>query len=165
MRQKTIKFYLAGPIGDTDDSHYLEWRQDMTKFLRSIGLDSLDPCEKYEGEDLVGSVGDWKDHLFRLRKEGEFGIVRNIMQEYILPSDLYLVEKSDGLIAYIPEYTIGTTREISFAYYWKKPVYIITQIKYPSNSLIGMCERIFRTFDELKEFLRVKYHGSSNTME
>lgn len=147
MRKK--RYYLAGPIADVKDDSYKTWREDLSDFLKSLGFKALNPLTKYKGKG-----GDVKDELFKMRKEGDWEGVKEFMEAFVLPADRELVKKSDGVIAYVPEYTVGTIREISLAYEWNKPVYIVTYLKLPSNSLIAMATKVFRTWDELKEYFR-----------
>jgi len=148
MKRK-IKYYLAGPIADVKDDSYKAWRDDITKFLENIGQGVYNPLTKYEGK-----AGDFKDELLEMRENGEWKEVKKFMEDLVLPADRLLVKKSDGVIAFVPNYTVGTLREISLAYEWKKPVYIVSNMKLPSNSLIGMATEIFKTFEELKKYLK-----------
>lgn len=143
------KWYLAGPIGDVSDLSYKTWRDEMTKFLESQDHIAVNPLTKYKGK-----TGDYKKEFEKLRKEGKYDEVKKWMEEWILPHDRQLVKDSYGIIAYVPEYTIGTTREIALAYEWKKPIYVVTTVKLPANSLIGMATKIFRNWKELKTYFR-----------
>ena len=76
------------------------------------------------------------------------------MENFVLPSDRELVRNADMIIAFVPEYSVGTMREIALAYEWKKPIFVVTTIECPANSLIGMATEIFSSFEELKRYLR-----------
>lgn len=143
-----MKAYLAGPICDAKGASYIKWRQDLKDFLTKLNIQALDPTDKHQGH-----VGDVKNKLQVLRENGEFEKVKEFMEKFVLPSDKELVKQSDFIIAYVPEYSVGTSREIALAYEWNKPIYVVTPIKYPSNALIGMATKIFSTFDGLQNYL------------
>lgn len=147
---KNLKFYLAGPIGDVKDNSYKTWREDIEKFLESLGHRTNNPL-KFQGRS-----GDFKEELFQLRKERKYNQVKEFMEKFLLPHDRMLVKKSDVIIAYVPSYTVGTLREISLAYEWKKPILVVTRKRFPSNSLIGMATKMFNNFKELKEYILSK---------
>lgn len=145
---RRLRVYLAGPIADVKDNSYILWRQDLRKFLETLKIEALDPTDKYQGH-----CGDVRDELSKLRKEGKLEDIKKFMEEVVLPIDRKLVKKADVIIAYMPEYTVGTCREIALAYEWKKPIYVVTPIRFPSYSLIGMATKIFSTFEGLKDYL------------
>jgi nucleoside 2-deoxyribosyltransferase len=141
-------FYLAGPIGDVKDQSYIKWRDVVTKRLRNIGVNVLNPLDKYEDK-----VGDVKKVLDTKRDEQDYDSVKEIMGD-ILRLDKELVRRADGVLAYVPAdmgYTVGTIREISLAYEWSKPIIVITDIKRLSNSLVGMATHVVYSFDEAIE--------------
>lgn len=135
------KFYLAGKIGDAFGIHYITWREDITKFLESIGIGVINP--------LIDGI-NMKGKLTELRKKKDFESVRSIMKNIILPLDKKLVLQSSGIIAYVKNYSIGTAREITIADEKGLPVFVICPLKMPNNSLIGMSTVLFESFEEFK---------------
>jgi hypothetical protein len=135
------RFYLAGEIGDAVGDHYITWREDVTDFLKGIGMGSINP--------LTDGVS-MKDELAELRKKGDFDAVRKIMNDVILPLDKKLVLESDGIISYVKNYSVGTTREITIANENAMPVFVICPLDMPNNSLIGMSTELFKNFEEFK---------------
>lgn len=149
-------FYLAGAIGDVKDDSFRVWRNKITKILNELGVDVLNPLDKYEGKEA-----DQKDKLDVLRDHGDYSSVREEMFD-ILRLDKEMVRRSDGVIAYIPAdmgYTVGTVREIALAYEWFKPVIVITDIPRLSNSLVGMASHICGSLDEAVEIIRKFYRN------
>ncbi|MGD2249580.1 MAG: AsnC family protein [Candidatus Methanofastidiosia archaeon] len=146
-------WYLAGPIGDCKtEAEFIDWRNDMKLFLEGIGMSYIDPVET--SIEIMNIDNPW-ELLTNLRKEGKFSRVHFIMNSSggILEKDYNSVVEADGIIAYVPEYTVGTVREISLAHLFDKPVLTVCPIEFPNNSLIGMSTHLFREFDHLKNWL------------
>jgi len=145
-----MKFYLAGPIQAVDD--YVSWRKDMEMFLQSNGDEALSPLSKYKGR-----TGDVKMEMLEYKGRGEIDKVKKTMENFIIPKDIELIDESDALIAYIPTNNIfGTTCEIWETYRQKKKIYVVCTLPVVqwSNWMIGVADHIFKSFRELKKFLK-----------
>lgn len=147
--KKKLKFYLAGPISWVPDESYVQWRDMMTAFLKMIGHEAVDPLRKYavpakEKMKVEGAIS-----------EDRIDIVREYLRRRILNPDYELIDESDGIIAYIPNYSVGTSAEIGYAYRCGKPVYVVTPMPKEewSGWLVGLSTLIFTSWDELRMFL------------
>jgi len=145
-----MKYYLAGPIQNSDD--YLSWRMDMEAFLSSIGHETLSPLSKYKGRS-----GDVKKKMHDLKQSGDVINVKETMENFIIPKDIELVKEADVIIAYIfTKELFGTTCEMWEAYREKKKIYAVCTLpvaEWP-NWMIGITDKFFWSFSELKNFLR-----------
>lgn len=148
-----MNWYLAGAIGFETGTEYIDWRNDMTAFLKSIGHGALNPLKKYEP---TGGAGDVKDFFNLMRKNEAFDKIRQFMQTFVIPPDIKMVDEGHGVIAYVTSITAGTQSEITYAHLNGKPVLIVTPLpkeQWP-NWMVGCSTAIFEDFDNLKHFLQ-----------
>jgi len=131
----------------------------MEKFLKSIGHESANPLRKYTSaqkektkvETVINqrkvSESAWRD---------EVDIAREYLRRRIINPDIEFLEQSDAVIAYIPNYSMGTSSEIFWAYEHGKPVYVMTTMPKTNWSgwLVGLSTLIFTSWEDLKRFLR-----------
>jgi nucleoside 2-deoxyribosyltransferase len=155
---KTLKTYVAGPIGVTIQKNAKVWRNRLTKELEIMNIKVLNPMGK-NGGDRLG-----KDRI-KLREacyNGDIKFIRNFVSKVVIPPDLKMVEEADFLTVYIPEddgYEIcGTYGEVTLAFYLKKPVYVVTDrnlspLKLPAW-LIGCSTETFISWKDYLRFIR-----------
>lgn len=99
----------------------VEWREDLTPFLQSLGIIVLDPCKKptkiaYEGKEQ-------REIRRELLRNYKFDECAKQMKE-IRRVDLRMVDVSDFLIVYwdMDVHICGTLEEVFLANREKKPV-------------------------------------------
>ncbi|MFW6130332.1 MAG: hypothetical protein ACOC56_04035 [Atribacterota bacterium] len=128
LNGKTV--YLAGSIHHNNVDSGVDWREKLTPQLENFGLNVIDPCKKTINE--FSEIGQDKEHLKQLIKDGNFAQVREIFFP-ILKSDLRCVDISHFIIVnYIPKIRhVGTIHEIVMANFEKKPILLY----YPKEQL------------------------------
>lgn len=142
-----MKWYLAGPICHVTDGSDRRWRDEMKQ-----ELDCIDPFEEESvlpSSPVYGLGGRPKDVLNGLRREGEVDAVREVMR-IILLCDAESVDRADGVLAYSPEPSWGTIREVVLARRQNKPVVIWTESTgwKLSNTLIGLSTVVVHTQED-----------------
>ena len=158
-RLKNSFAYLSGSM-DRVAGGGIQWRQNLTPYLKQKGIMVLDPTNKPKCV-----LGDWaietpeaREAVFKLRDDGKYDeftkhyrAVRNI--------DLRFTDKADYLIVNldINEHPCGTYNEIFIAVQQKKPVIIhCPHGKAKVPAWIYGCvphKLFFDTWDEVKAYL------------
>jgi hypothetical protein len=118
--------YLCGPMDAAPDGG-VEWRVDMSKWLRRRGVFVLDPCDKpiqnappeAEGRQRIN---EWKEL-------GEYDKIRPAYGEYIRGLDLRMCDKADFLVVYLNSKipTCGTWNELFTSNQSKKPIIVMCE--------------------------------------
>lgn len=121
-RLKNNTVYLAGAIDRVADSGH-GWRNDITPFLSSLGINVLNPLKKPISVGLEGDDYRYERHI--LKQEGRYADLAKIMKR-VRNVDLRMVDKSDFLIVSIDMDVAlcGTYEEIFWANRQKKPILI-----------------------------------------
>jgi nucleoside 2-deoxyribosyltransferase len=147
---RNLRFYLAGPISHEANKTYIEWREDIEQFLKSIGHEGVNPLKKYP------VPAEERRKVETMMKAQKDEISREYIRRRIVNPDIAMVDSSDAVIAYISKYSTGTSAECGLAYYWNKPVYVVTNLPREqwSTWFVGLSTLIFLSFEELKTFLR-----------
>lgn len=79
------------------------------------------------------------------------------MKKQIVELDLELIRECDGILAYIPYPTIGTSMEIQFAHDIKKPIYVISRKRYSEHAWVSAYKtEVFPTFLSFGKWLLQK---------
>jgi len=121
--------YLAGPIAHDDNCQ--EWRDKIIESCPS--MDWYDPLTSGKGH------GDYKDRLTEIKKDldngdsSEFKVLREIVNEKIIPDDITAISNCDFLVAYIKKgiRVWGTICEIFYMKcILKKEVFLITELSF-----------------------------------
>ncbi len=157
--------YLCGPIEFAADGGKL-WRRKLLPFLRDeLGHRVYDPAEdekKNLTDEEAAHFREWKaTDLERFRR-----VVRKIIQ-----FDLELIEnKADYLICYWDDAALatgsgGTPAELTVAYRKGIPVYLVSPLppEKISGWMLACADQVFRSIEELKEFLVARYAGEKQT--
>jgi len=119
------RVYIAGSIqGVENKQHY---RKVLKKFLLSQGFDIYDP---WEDEAIY-----YKDFDYKIAC-------------YLSTKDRKEVERSDILVAYLEQCSVGTTREIQWALDAGKRVIIISPMKKPSPHLVSCSKEYYHSLQE-----------------
>jgi nucleoside 2-deoxyribosyltransferase len=153
--------YLIGPMQYADGA---AWREDMTGFLRQIGVVVFDPYKKpfIDSPDENSDIGK---ELQALLDNGQFDVVESHMKR-VRAFDLSMVDRCDFIIGYVNPTvpTFGTMEELSWAVRMKRPVFLVIEggIAKAPFWLFGMLPHkyFYESFDDLKEML-----GKINTGE
>ena len=116
--------YLAGPIQFASDWG-VGWRLKATKFLHSLGIGVIDPCDK--PSDMAKEDEQTQVWLKSLKENYQYDEYTKFLKE-VVSIDLRFVDKSDFLLCYIDKnvYTCGTFHETSHAFIQRKPVVVFT---------------------------------------
>jgi hypothetical protein len=147
--------YLAGAMERAPDRGR-RWRQEIVPFLGELGHTVYNPCAEELGllsDEERSSFADWKSM-------GDDRFVP--MMRRIVAHDLDALARSDYVICLWDEHAQwsgGTPSEITVAYIWEKPVYIVRAMpKGQMSSWVQACAtRIFDSMAELVAFLREEY--------
>jgi nucleoside 2-deoxyribosyltransferase len=147
--RKEMRFYLAGPISWEKDNVFIEWREDISEFLRAHGHIPINPLKKYSVPAAE------KNKVEKMIVEERDDVAREYLRRRIINPDLSLLEQSDAAIVYVDKYTVGTSSEVFWCYEHGRPAYIVTNL--PRNKwsgwFVGLSTLIFGSWEELKRFL------------
>lgn len=167
---KNTRCYLAGPV--EHDALATSWRQEVAKFLSTLGVQSYDPLIKPPWLDKICHVGPplyrkaidsgtqtttVDDKLITVTERG--AIEANHMMRI---ADLRIVHAVDWLICYLPvAFTAGTFEEVYEAIRVGKPVFFCCPDKIPSTWLLAAAakhddykECFFNDWDSLKTHIQ-----------
>ena len=150
MKRK-IKTYLAGPIGDVKIEEAKDWREYLRGELAKIGIDVLNPLDKY-GESLPvvrSKISNWTRY-------GNIDSLRQLVSTKIIPQDLKMVESSDFITLWLPNEreaeVCGSYGEITLAFWIGIPVYIVTSRKLKPLNIpkwaVGCSTKIFKNWKD-----------------
>ena len=152
-----MKAYLAGAIEHAPDKGKA-WRTEMADFLKSnFGHDSYNP---HIEEPLILTLGERE--AFRRLKTENLSEFQKIVRKLIRNDIKSILTEIDYIICLWDEYAEkggGTYGELTFAFYYDIPVYMVTPMELSKISgwILGCTTEFFKNFDELKSFLREKY--------
>ena len=126
------RLYLAGPIQGREDEQ--DYRERLRGWLMEKGYEVHDPWL-----NELKLNGDWKN---------DRGVGVKIVE-----GDLEAIRKSDGVVAYVPQASTGTSQELIMAYrVYGIPTFIIYKRKEEvSPWLYVHATKIYRTITEFKE--------------
>ena len=149
--------YLSGPIENAEnDGAY--WRESLTDWLKnSVGHSVFNPVEATQ-EVTKGYPSDSFREMIRSNPEEYKKLIRKIIDIDIEA----VINNSDYLIVNWEESVFrggGTHGEITLAYHFKKPVYLVNQVPIDDlSSWIYACSTIvFNSFEDLKSFIVEEY--------
>jgi nucleoside 2-deoxyribosyltransferase len=147
--------YLAGAIDFAKDLG-VGWRDEIKAKTKGMGIRYLDPCKKME--NLAKDVGEEQRAIDRLKAEGKFEELREMMKK-IVRSDLRMIDYSDFMICYIdPQvHSAGTYHELVLSLSQKKPTLIVIKggiVKSPSWIFgISKIDYMFDSIDDVCSYL------------
>jgi nucleoside 2-deoxyribosyltransferase len=154
-RLNTQRVYLAGPMDRVVDRG-ATWRDDITPFLKDMGVRVLNPI--YKPIDI--GIEDETTHSIKqkLKHEENYDELTRIMKE-IRNVDLRMVDISDFLIVNLDLdiHPCGTLEEIFWANRQKKPILIhmVQGKKHTPDWLFGTIphQMVFSSWSELKDHI------------
>ena len=162
-RLNNHRVYLAGPIDNALDDG-VGWRQNITPYLKKMGLTILDPTNKPTSQCKWNEVGDEKAHIQKLVDLERWDELRNLAKEIVLV-DLRMVEVADFMICYLDRdiHQCGTYDELFEALRRRKPTLIVHKggKKEMSMWLRGKVNHnfVFETLDDLYAYLEALHDG------
>ena len=145
--------YLSGPIENAVNDG-ADWRIEMTKWLKEkLNHEVFDPVK--ETKSVLINTNKSSFRSMKINSPEDY----RILMRRIIELDLNaVINKSDYLIVNWNENVLmggGTHGEITIAYYFKIPIYIVNTIPINrmSSWIFGCADKIFKDFNDLKRFL------------
>ena len=158
MRHKKLRVYLSGGMEYAKDEG-LDWRNEMEGWIKEhLGHKVFTP--NVESEKYLAKV--IPNENFRLLKSTKIDIYLNIVQHFVQEDSKEIAIRSDYVICYwdaSAQRGAGTKGEMTIAHYFKKPVYMVTNMSIEEipGWVLGCTTKRFQTFEQLKLFLSKKY--------
>ena len=150
--------YISGPIDDVTSDEATMWRNEITVFLKSMGVGVIDPMKK-PLKDIMPEL-ESREYRRKLKQLGQYHKLAGLFKTFIRQPDLRACDKADFLIAFLDltKVMCGTWEEIFECNRSKKPVLVVVEQGKENcpDWLLGTIEpdHIFSSFWELKEYLR-----------
>ncbi|PIS30667.1 MAG: hypothetical protein COT43_01445 [Candidatus Marinimicrobia bacterium CG08_land_8_20_14_0_20_45_22] len=154
-----MKAYLAGAIEHASDRGEA-WRTRMSNFLASeLRHDFYNPLIE-EKKYLTPDEG----RQFRGLKTSNLQKFQETVRKLMTGDLKSLTTEIDYIICYWDEAAAlggGTYGELTFAFYMKIPVYMVTRLSAEKITgwVLGCVTQIFSDFAELEQFLKEKYRN------
>jgi len=148
---ENTRCYLSGPI-EHDETNF-NWRLEPKKVLvNEFKVDLFDP--------FADPKQQWVPAILKAKEEKDYELIADIARRFVR-KDLCMVDRSDFLIAYLPEgvLTTGTHHEIVTAVNAKKPTLLVTNrgdITHLPLWYFGFIptEAMFSSWDALYDYLK-----------
>jgi nucleoside 2-deoxyribosyltransferase len=159
-----MQVYLTGAIEYSPD-HGKRWRAEVTPFLRSLGHEVYDPAE-----DETKNLTEVERREFRGWKHSDLPRFQQTIRKIIAYDLDWIEQRTDYIIAYWDEHAskgAGSQAELTFAHRRGIPVYLVTKLPVGSVSgwILGCASQVFTGFDELKQFLAMRYSRTEGNLE
>lgn len=161
--------YLAGRMNRNNPAD-VQWRKELTPFLEELGFDILDPCD-LEPAQLQGlrpnRLPEGVKHWHELRNSTDPAQVARFVKymRRIIKFDLNIVKNITDIVIVLWDEGCrsgaGTHSEITVAFDVGKLVYCVATAELPAWAF-GCCQEIFKSFDELKTFMKKEYGGDDD---
>lgn len=147
------KFYLSGPIEFGSEN----WREPIIEKLKNdFSIDVYDPFSDPKQQ--------WVDKIIEAKAKHDYQAIQDIAKKFVR-KDLGMVDRSDGLIAYLPYKvpTTGTHHEIINSINSKKPTLLVCPQGKENVPVwyygISKIQHMFGSWDELFVFLKEVNEG------
>ena len=151
--------YLSGGMENAKDSGSL-WRVKIKKWLNeNLNHDVIDPVEIQNKTLSEYEIKNYRNWINKNPKKF------NSVIHKIIDRDLsFIKEDTDYVICLWDDSVIlggGTHGELTMAYYFSKPVYLILNfpINKTSSWILGCSTKVFNNFKDLKIHLLEKYES------
>lgn len=147
--------YLAGAMERAPDRGRA-WRARLGPLIEALGHACFNPC--VEEEELLS-----EEERARFREWKAAGDARFVpLMQRIIRFDLAALARADYVVCLWDEHAQwsgGTPAEVSFAYQWGTPVYLVLDMPRAevSSWVQGCATRTFDDLAELERFLQVEY--------
>jgi len=148
------KTYLIGPMQYGDGR---SWREEISEFLKTIGVIVFDPYKK----PFINAPSEDEDthaKMYKLMNIGEYDEVSEHFKA-VRSFDLSMVDRADFIICYLnPKVpTYGTVEELVTAVRMKRPVFVVIEGGKKNTPLwvMGMLPHkyIYDSFEDIKKVL------------
>lgn len=147
------EIYLAGTMSGKNN-YGLKWRNREKKWFETRGEQVFSPPDR-ENELLVKY--DIKPSLLRKKNNQIPPSVRRKLFAEIIKFDLdQLRYRTKYAVFYFTEYSPGTVSELTWCFMYGIPVYLVTRMKLKAWPE-ACTTKIFRTFEQLRNYLKVTY--------
>jgi hypothetical protein len=154
------------------------WRIEVTQFLAERGMEVLNPC-LFEADQLKGIHPDklpkeitnkftgekmYPSHWHDLKYATESRYYERFLRymRRIINYDIKILQKEASFVICLWDLAAGkgagTQSELTYAYLGNIPVYCVQTCEMPAWAE-GCCTKIFKTFEELYEFLDEEFGG------
>ena len=149
--------YLSGPIENAENDG-ADWRISLTDWLKNnVGHSVFNPVEATQ-EITKG----YSSYSFREMMKSNPEKYKKLIRKIIDIDIDAVINKSDYLIVNWEKSVFrggGTHGEITMAYHFKKPIYLINQVPIDDlSSWIYSCStEVFNSFGDLKSYMIKKY--------
>lgn len=145
--------YLCGSMSNLK-TYGTGWRKKLKKWFDERRVLAYDPCTEETKEHKKYDLAKTPKHCWEK-------LPHPLQEEIIVKDFRQIEEKTKYVVCFFTRFSTGTVSELSLALYRNLPVYFVT-----SRSLKGWPytvskkdgNKVFKTFDDLKRFLTVKYH-------
>ncbi len=158
MKRKSYRVYLSGGM-EYARAEGADWRMQLHRWIDgNLGHSVFNPNE--ESKRFLAKHfpnGDFR----KLKSSDTQNFIRLVRRIVDLDSG-EIAHKSDYIICYwdrSAQRGAGTKGELTIAKFFGKPVYMVTRMKYEQipGWILGCTSKIFRSFSELKLFLKQTY--------
>jgi hypothetical protein len=153
-----MKTYLSGGI-EYAEKFGMNWRNETENWIRGeLGHDVFNPSR--ESRTFFNTHFPYiKRELLKKETEDE---IRKVIAELIKFECNEIINNCDYIICYWDlscQKGAGTQGELTIARYYNKPVYLVTTMDSLdlSSWIIGCTIKIFKSFEDLKIFLKQTY--------
>ncbi len=159
-----MQVYLTGAIEYSPD-HGKRWRAEVTPFLRSLGHEVYDPAE-----DEKKNLTEVERREFRGWKHSDLPRFQQTIRKIIAYDLDWIEQRTDYIVAFWDEHAskgAGSQAELTLAHRRGIPVYLVTKlpIEHISGWILGCASHVFTSFDELKQFLAMRYSRTEGNVE
>jgi len=157
-----MRAYLSGGM-EHAHNHGASWRKELEEWIRSrLGHEVFNP--NVESERYFAALGI-DDEYFRKLKFADIERYQAIVRGLVELDTNEIARRTDYLICLWDESAqlgAGTKGELSIAKFFGKPVFMVTSMELHEipGWVLGCTTKIFRSFDELKEFLLTMEGGA-----
>ena len=149
--------YLSGPIENAENEGS-EWRIMMSEWLsKNLGHEVFDPV--IESKMITK---DYNSKNFRRLRNLDPPKYKRLIREIINKDLSAVIDQSDYLIVVWDKSVFkggGTHGEVTIAYWFKKPIYLVNLIPPDdlSSWIFSCTTEIFHSFDDIKKMLIKEY--------
>lgn len=158
MKHKIVRAYLSGGM-EYAKNEGIDWRNDIGSWIyNNLGHNIFNPnieSEKYLTKSL-------SNRNFRPLKSTDIDAYTRIVKQFVIKDSKEIATRSDYVVCHWDQSAqrgAGTKGELTIARYFNKPVYMVTRI--PKERIpgwvLGCVTEFFISFEQLKEFLFLKY--------
>jgi len=156
-RLKGSLCYLVGPMDEVPDAG-ADWREYISKFLWSLNMGVLNPCNKPTIDPIYNEDPVWRENLRFNKQLGNWKVLQKLV-EPVVSIDLRMIDLCSCVIMNVDKsvHMCGSYNEQTHACLQRKPVIVhcgsgVTDVP---NWLFGIArpEIFFDSWKKIKEYL------------